>query len=198
MKPLIVCAGLLLASATLFAQQDAPKSPPASPQAKAAPKKPPASPSAKAEATIGGNAITVTYSAPGVKGREGKLFTKDGRISKDPHYPVWRAGANSATTLHTDGDLMIGDLHVPKGDYTLFVDISDPDQWTLIVNKKLGEWGLAYDGSQDLGKTKMTMSKPASMVENLLYTLEDDGGGKGKLILAWEDHSASVPIIVHK
>ena len=195
MKPFIVCAGLLLATTALFAQQ-APSTPaaPTSPPAKPAPKSPPA----KAEATIGGHQITISYSSPGVKGREGKIFTKDGLISHNPHYPVWRAGANSATTLHTDGDLMIGDLNVPKGDYTVFVDISDPDQWTLIINKKLGEWGLAYDGTQDLGKTKMTMKKPATMVENLMYTLEDDGGGKGTLTLAWEDHSASVPITVHK
>jgi hypothetical protein len=181
MKPLVVCAGLLLAATTLVAQQGPPKSPPA-----------------KATGNIGGHEISITYSAPGVKGREGKIFTKDGLISHNPHYPVWRAGANSATTLHTDADLMIGDLSVPKGDYTIFVDISDPDQWTLIVNKKLGEWGLAYDGSQDLGKTKMTMSKPPSTVENLVYTITSTGGAKGTLTLAWEDHSASVPITVHQ
>jgi hypothetical protein len=160
--------------------------------AQTAPKKPPASPPATASATISGKTISITYSAPGVKGREGKLFGKDGRISKDPHYPVWRAGANSATTLKTDGDIMLGDLMVPAGTYTLFVDISDPDNWTLIVNKQTGQWGLAYDGTQDLGKTKMTMSKPAAMVENLVYTIAD-----GKLTLAWEDHSASVEIMVH-
>ena len=160
--------------------------------AQTAPKKPPASPSATASATLSGKTITITYSAPGVKGREGQLFGKDGRISKDPHYPVWRAGANSATTLKTDGDLMIGDLIVPAGTYTLFVDISDPDNWTLIVNKQTGQWGLSYDAAQDLGKTKMTMTKPAAMVENLVYTIDD-----GKLTLAWEDHSASVPIMVH-
>lgn len=182
MKPLIVCAGLLFAATTILAQQ-----------------KPPASPPAKAEATIGGHQITIAYSSPGVKGREGKIFTADGLVktSRGSQYPIWRGGANAATTLHTDGDLMIGDISVPKGDYTLFVDISNPDQWTLIVNKKTGEWGLAHDASQDLGKTKMTMSKPSTMVENLLYTLEDDGGGKGKLTLSWEDHSASVPITVH-
>jgi hypothetical protein len=159
-----------------------------------APRKPPASPPANATATIGGKAVSIAYSSPGVKGREGKLFTKDGQIGKDPHYPVWRAGANSATTLKTDGDLTIGDLKVPAGTYTLFVDISDPDNWSLIVNKQNGEWGLAYDGSQDLGKTKMKMSKPPAMVENLVYTLTDNGGGKGTLTLAWENHSASVPI----
>lgn len=165
--------------------------------AQTAPKKPPASPPETASATIGGKSITISYSSPGVKGREGQLFGKDGRISHDPHYPVWRAGANSATTLKTDGDIMIGDVNVPAGVHTLFVDISDPDNWTLIVSKDTGEWGLSYDSTKDLGKTQMTMSKPPAMVENLVYTLTDKGDGKGTLTLAWENHSASVPIMVH-
>ncbi len=158
---------------------------------------PPASPAEVASATIGGKAISISYNSPGVKGREGKLFGKDGRISKDPHYPVWRAGANPATTLKTEGDMMFGDLLVPAGTYTLFADISDPDNWTLIVSKATGEWGLAYDGTKDLGRTKMTMSKPPAMVENLVWSITDDGGGKGTVTLAWEDHSASFPIMVH-
>jgi hypothetical protein len=180
MKRFLIFMGLLAMAATLTAQQKAPASPPE-----------------KAAATINGKAITIAYSSPLVRGREGKIFTQDGLISHDPHYPVWRAGANSATTLHTDADLTIGDLSVPKGDYTLFVDISNPDQWTLIVNKKTGEWGLAYDGTADLGHTKMNMSKPPQMIENLLWTISDQGGGKGTLTLAWEDHSASVSFEVH-
>jgi hypothetical protein len=180
MKHLVICSGLLVAATTLWSQQGPPKSPPA-----------------KESATIGGKSITITYSSPGVKGREGHIFTKDGLISHNPHYPVWRAGANSATTLHTDADFEIGDVAVPKGDYTLFVDVSDPDQWTLIVNKQTGQWGLAYDSSKDLGKTRMNMSKPPSLVENLKYTITDLGGGKGSLTLAWEDHSASAPIRAH-
>jgi Protein of unknown function (DUF2911) len=160
-------------------------------------KKPPASPSATASATINGKDISIKYSSPGVKGREGKIFTKDGLISHDAHYPVWRAGANAATTLKTDGDLTIGDLNVPAGTYTLFVDIANPDEWTLIVSKATGEWGLGYDSTKDLGRTKMTMSKPPEMVENLVWKITDDGGGKGMLNLAWENHSATVPISMH-
>ncbi|HTM16881.1 MAG TPA: DUF2911 domain-containing protein [Terracidiphilus sp.] len=196
MKHLLVCAGLVFAATTVLAQQSTPASPSNAAPAAAA-KKAPASPPEKATGTIGGKQITITYSSPGVKGREGKIFTKDGLISHNPHYPVWRAGANAATTLETTGDLMIGDVQVPAGKYTLFVDISDPDQWTLIVNKKTGEWGLAYDGSQDLGKTKMQMSKPPSMVENLKWEIKGDGG-KGMISLAWEDHHASVPVMAHK
>jgi len=196
MKNLLVCAGILFAAPTVFAQQAAPASPTPSVVANA-PKKAPASPPEKAIGSIGGHEVSITYSSPGVKGREGKIFTKDGLISHNPHYPVWRAGANGATTLETAGDLMIGDVQVPAGKYTLFVDISDPDQWTLIVNKKTGEWGLAYDGSQDLGKAKMEMTKPSSMVENLKWDIKADGG-KGTISLAWENHKASVPVTAHK
>jgi hypothetical protein len=184
MKRLLISSSLLIVAATLFAQQ-------------APPKAPPASPSATESATIAGKAITVAYCSPGVKGRAGHIFTKDGLISANRGYPVWRAGANAATALHTDADLTLGGLKVPKGDYTLFVDISDPDNWVLIVNKQTGQSGLAYDKTQDLGRVKMTMTKPLALVENLKYTITDLGGTTGKLMLEWENHSASVLIAVH-
>jgi hypothetical protein len=162
-----------------------------------APKAPPASPPATATATISGKTITIKYSSPGVKGRAGKIFTKDGLISTNPHYPVWRGGANAATALTTDSDLSIGDLKVPAGTYTLFVDISDPDNWVLIVSKKTGEWGLAYDATADLGRVKMRMSKPEGLVENLSYTITNLGGTTGEITLAWEYHTASVLVAVH-
>jgi hypothetical protein len=154
------------------------------------------SPAATESKTIGGKKIEIKYSSPRVNNRAGKIFTKDGLIGHDQTYPAWRAGANSATALHTDADLNIGGLTVPKGDYTLFVDIADPDHWQLIVNKQTGQWGLSYDKSKDLGRVKMTMSKPPAPIENLKYTLTDAGGNKGKLELAWENHIASVPFTV--
>ncbi|HUP04904.1 MAG TPA: DUF2911 domain-containing protein [Bryobacteraceae bacterium] len=150
------------------------------------------SPSAVESQSVGGKTIQIKYCSPRVRGREGKIFTKDGLIGGDGTYPVWRAGADSATLLHSDADLTIGALTVPKGDHTLFVDISDPNNWVLVVNKQTGQWGLTYNKSQDLGRVKMTMSKPAKIVEDLKYTITDEGGGKGKLELAWEDHVGAV------
>jgi hypothetical protein len=176
MKPLLICGALAAAASLAWAQQS-----PASTESK----------------TIGGKKIEIKYSSPRVNGRVGKLFGKDGRIGQDPTYPIWRAGADNATAFHTDADLDIGGLAVPKGDYTLFVDISDQDNWVLLVNKQTGEWGLnGYKAAQDLGKVKMAMSKPPATIENLKYTLTDLGGGKGKLELAWENHIASVTFTV--
>jgi hypothetical protein len=176
MKRLLVTAGLLLVAATLSAQQKAP-----------------ASPAATESATLGGKAVTITYASPGVKGRAGHIFTKDGLISHNPGYPVWRAGANEATKLHTEADLTIGDLAVPAGDYTLFVDISDPANWTLIVNKQVGQWGLSYDKSQDLGRVPMKMEKPPALVENLKYSIKASGNAD-TLSLLWENLCGSVQI----
>ena len=49
-----------------------------------------------------------------------KKAEKDGVIGQDQNYPVWRAGANAATALHTDAALDLGGLAVPKGDYTVY------------------------------------------------------------------------------
>ena len=169
-KSVLMCAVLAMTATVGFAQ---PKSPPAD-----------------TSVTIAGKTITIKYSAPSVRGR--KIFGEGGQLSHDPHYPVWRAGANAATALHTDADLDIGSLHVPAGDYTLFVDVSNPDQWTLVVSKKTGEWGLAYDDTADLGRVKMDMSKPPAPVEKFQILLSSAGAGSGKLQMQWEKHIASV------
>jgi len=154
------------------------------------------SPAAVETKTIGGKTITIRYNSPRVSGRVGKLFGKDGVIGRDSTYPVWRAGANAATRLETGADLDLGGLAVPKGEYTLYVDLSNPDAWELIVSKQTGQSGSTYDKSMDLGRVKMTMSKPAALVENLKYTISSSGGNAGKLTLEWENQIASVPIQV--
>jgi hypothetical protein len=90
----------------------------------------------------------------------------------------------------------VGGQMVPAGDYTLFVNVKDPDAWELIINKQPGQWGLTYKQDQDLGRVKMAMSKPAAPVETLKYTLSDEGGNKAKLTIEWENHIASAPIRV--
>ena len=172
-KSVLMCAALAMTASLSFAQ----KSPPA-----------------ETSVTIAGKTITIKYSAPSVRGR--KIFGEGGVISHDKTYPVWRAGANAATALHTDAGLDIQGLHVPAGDYTLFVDVGDPDHWELIVSKATKEWGLAYNKEMDLGRVKMEMSQPPALVETYKMTLSGTGGNAGKLELEWEHHIASVSFTV--
>jgi hypothetical protein len=152
------------------------------------------SPPETASITVGGKTISIRYAAPSVRGR--KIFGPGGLVSGDPTYPAWRAGADSATAFHTTANLQIGALNVPKGDYTLYCWVKDPEAWELIINKQTGQWGLEYSAAQDLGRVKMTMSKPSSLIEMLKYTLTDQGAGKVKLQLEWERHIGSVLMAV--
>jgi hypothetical protein len=149
------------------------------------------SPGAEASATIAGKPITIKYSSPSVRGRQ--IFGDGGVVSKDSTYPVWRAGANAATTLQTGGNIEIGGLNVPAGTYTLFVLVKDPENWKLIVNKQTGQNGDSYDASMDLGHVDMKMEKPPAPIEKLKYTISASGN-TGKLQLEWENHIASVTI----
>lgn len=152
------------------------------------------SPSAQTSATIGGKSLSIRYSAPSVRGR--KIFGAGGLLSQDPTYPAWRAGANSATAFHTDADLDVGGLQVPKGDYTLYAWVADPDNWQLIFSKETGQWGLTYNAKMDLGRVKMMMSKPPTPIETYKIILSSTGPKTGQLRLEWEKHIASVPITV--
>lgn len=151
----------------------------------AAAQRPAASPAATASVQVEGKTISIKYSAPSVRGRQ--IFGAGGLLSHDPTYPVWRAGANAATSLHTDADLKLGSLSVPKGDYTLYALVSDPDHWQLVVNKQTGQWGLTYNAKMDLGRTPMQMSVPPQKIEQLKYVLTPNA-----LTLEWDQHVATV------
>lgn len=157
----------LIATTLLFAQQ--PKQ-----------KKQRPSPPAETSVSLGGKTVTIKYSSPSMRGR--KIFGDLVPFSK-----VWRAGANEATALHTETDIVLGDLTVPAGDYTLFV-VPEANSWTLIVNKQTGQWGLTYNQEQDLGRTKMQLKKVAP-VESYKMSLTPQA-----LTLEWEETSASVTL----
>ena len=149
------------------------------------------SPQAKASTTIAGKRITIKYGAPSVRGRQ--IFGDAGLLSTDRTYPVWRAGANAATTLTTGLDLDINGIYVPAGTYTLYVLVKDPDRWKLIVNRQTGQRGHIYNAHLDLGRVNMNMDAPKASVEKLRYTITTTGN-TGTIRLEWENTIASVPI----
>jgi hypothetical protein len=151
--------------------------------------KKPASPPMKAETKIAGKTITVNYSAPSRRNR----VIMGGLV---PYGEVWRTGANAATTLTTEADLMVGSVHVPAGTYTLYT-IPTAGDWTLIINKQTGQWGTQYDKSQDLGRVQMTVKPVKNTVETFNIGLKPTAGKNGVLTLTWENAEAVVPIVVH-
>ncbi len=171
-KTIVFLTSLLLAFATLAACQDKGKRP---------------SPPAQAQCKFSdGKTVNIAYSSPRAKGR--KIF--GGLV---PYGEVWRTGANEATTFVTDADVNVGGKDVPAGSYTIFT-VPNADKWTLIINKKTGEWGIPYKYEGDeLARVDMKVSSTSAPVEN--FTIALNGMGSScTLNMSWENTQASIGI----
>jgi hypothetical protein len=171
-KPIVFLILLLFTLTILVSAQDKGKRP-----------SPPAQTNCKFS---NGKTLTIHYSSPRAKGR--KIF---GDLV--PYGEVWRTGANEATTFVTNANLSVGGKDVPAGSYTIFT-VPNADKWTLIVNKKTGEWGIPYKYEGDeLARVDMKVSSTSSPVENFTIALTSMGGSCG-LNISWENTQASVDI----
>jgi hypothetical protein len=146
------------------------------------------SPHVRSEWTVDGANISIEYGRPFLKGRTpGKdVDPYDGR--------EWRTGADEATTLRTDRPLKFGTLAVPAGTYTLYT-IPTGGTWQLIISKRTGQWGIPYPKGDDLGRTPMTLGKPASPADQLTINIQDTPAG-GTLSIDWGGTRASIPFTV--
>jgi hypothetical protein len=145
------------------------------------------SPPASASCDLGGGkTIKTDYSSPRLRGR--KMIG-----GENPYGEVWRTGANEATTFVTSSDVVVGGTAVPAGSYTIFT-VPNPDKWTLIINKKTGEWGIPYKyESDELARIAMKVSTLPSPLEN--FTIDYNKTATGcTLDLDWDTTRASVDI----
>jgi Protein of unknown function (DUF2911) len=72
--------------------------------------------------------------------------------------------------------------------------VPNADKWTLIVNKKTGEWGIPYKYEGDeLARVDMKVSSTAGPVENFTIALSGMGSSC-TLSMSWENTQASIGI----
>jgi hypothetical protein len=114
-------------------------------------------------ALTGPSRIAIAYGQPHARGRriEGGLIPLD---------TVWRFGANTVTTLHSDVSFLLDTLHVRRGDYALFL-LRTSDRWQLIVNRGTGAWGSEYDPADDVGRITLVARRRAEPEESLTIYL---------------------------
>jgi hypothetical protein len=133
----------------------------------------------------GPSRITISYGQPHARGRK----VESGLIPLDT---VWRFGANAATTLHSDLDVSLGDLKLPRGDYSLFI-LYGRSGYALIVNRGTAQWGTDRDPAKDIGRvvlTSRTMAEPEpSLTIYLVPEAPQPGTGyaelRGTLRIKW-------------
>ena len=136
--------------------------------------------------TVGFTDVTITYSRPGVKGRQiwGGLV---------PYDKVWRTGANEATTIAFSDDVTINGQPLPKGTYSLHT-IPGKDEWTIVFNTTANQWGsFNYDPAKDALRVK---AKPHGdeFHEWLTFEIPDVSPDSATIAIKWAN--LAVPFTV--
>jgi len=165
----------------------------------------------------GGKWIDIIYSRPLMRGRA--AFTGTGsdygkstiaQIPGGPNAPVWRAGADVSTRLKTEVPLVIGGKTVPAGEYSIFIDLKKPTEWTFIVssygaatridpNDKDAIYGsFGYTPDKDVARAPMKVDTLPYKVEELTWQFIDMSQDSGRIAIMWDKTMASVPFTVAK
>src|SRR5579862_2872328 len=124
--------------------------------------------------TVKGKVVSVDYGRPALKGR-----TTDELLGRLTSGGMWRLGADSSTTFKTGIDLAFGDVMVPAGEYSIWMQRQEDNSWKLLFDKKHGQWGEpAPDPSECFASVPLSQSTPSSPVEMVTLTLRKAGKGE--------------------
>jgi hypothetical protein len=162
------------------------------------------------ERYVDGKWLEVTYGRPSLRGRDvfgsGANYGKaliDLPLGEWGPPPVWRAGANVSTRLNTEAALTFGDRKVPAGEYSLFIDVKSPTDWTLIVSSwpaqlkpdykdRTSLWGAyGYTPEKDVARVAMKVENLPFSVEQLTWSFLDMTTDGGRVALSWAKTMAS-------
>jgi len=157
------------------------------------------------ERYVGGTWIDILYGRPMLRGRE--AFTGTGAEYGKAAYagaPVWRAGANDSTRLRSSIPLIIGTTTVPAGEYSVFIELNSPAQWTFIVTSwakarfgapvSEGLYGaFNYTPEKDVARAPMRVDALPYKVEQLTWEFTDMTATGGRMAILWDKTMGSVP-----
>jgi tetratricopeptide (TPR) repeat protein len=143
---------------------------------------------------IGFTDIEIKWNAPGVKGREGKIWGTDiapfgfsvlgyGSEVASP----WRAGADESTTMSFSTDVKINGKPLPAGKYGFFIALY-PDSCVLIFNKNTAGWG-SYFYREDMDVLRVSTRQQKNLPtpqERLAYTFSNQTENSVEVALEWE------------
>jgi hypothetical protein len=153
----------------------------------------------------GGKWIDIVYGRPLLRGRD--AFPGTGAEYGKVTYagaPVWRAGANASTRLKTEVPLTIGGKTVPAGEYSLFIELKSPKEWTFIVSnwaaaQKFNEaskdalyGAFEYTPAKDVARAAMKVEAMPFRTEQLTWEFLDVTDAGGRMAVIWDKNMASV------
>lgn len=151
----------------------------------------PLSPPGKAEITSGDLTVVVTYSRPSVRGR--MIFGSADQEALQPYGQYWRLGANEATAIQFDRDILFNEIPVQAGTYRMYA-IPGADSFEVVLNTDVGGSGSSQpDVKNDVLRTKVPTERTSSLVERFTIRLRPEAQG-ADMVFEWADIRFVVPL----
>jgi len=135
--------------------------------------------------------IEIPYSRPTQKGR--LIFGSEEDGALQPYGVYWRLGANEATQVTFNRDVLFNGNEIKAGTYRMYA-VPGADEFEISLNTELGKWGaFEPDYSLDILKTKVPTEKSSSPVEQYTIRFEEDGSTVF-IICEWSDTRIRIPV----
>jgi hypothetical protein len=146
------------------------------------------SPTQYVKQNFGLSSIELTYSRPGLKGRNvfGTVVQYDS---------LWRTGANSATKIKFNDPVEILGHQVDSGSYAIYTIPHKNGEWTFILNKGFKNEGVSgYKQSEDVFRQKVNSVKTKNKMETFTMQFTDIKPESCVLSISWDNVVLNVPI----
>lgn len=134
---------------------------------------------------VNGKEVLVCYGSPSAKGR--KVFGSMVRYDR-----LWRTGANEPTRIYTTTDMVLGEVVIPKGRYSIYT-IPRENEWEVFISESTFHWGnVITEGvrEQEIGSFVIETTPTNSFVESLTIRSQNE-----KLIMEWENTRVEIPVV---
>jgi hypothetical protein len=148
------------------------------------------SPPGEAQYDKNGLKIEVSYSRPSVRDR--LIFGPEEDGALQPYGVYWRLGANEATEITFNRDVLFNGQELASGTYWMYA-MPGADEFQIILNSETGKWGaFEPDHSLDLLKT-MVPAEKGGHVEQFTISIVEEGAGAA-VVCAWSDVKVRIPV----
>lgn len=145
------------------------------------------SPKAEMTQAFSTSEIKIEYSRPSKRGRN--IF--GGLVA---YGEVWRTGANGATKVTFGEDVKIGGKEVKAGSYALYT-VPNKDQWEIILNKGVGNWGTGgYTKDDDVARFMVKPESYNNTTETFTITIDHITFNSCNITLKWENTKVTIPV----
>ena len=154
----------------------------------------PVSPPDTVQFSNGGLEISVDYSRPYKKGR--LIFGEESEGALQPYGQYWRLGANAATEITFNKDVLFAGQPVSAGSYRMYA-IPGPESFKVILNSELDvffAFGEA-DPELDILTVEAPVTRQSQETEQLTIQINNSGSG-AQMDIIWDNLLFSIPIAV--